>query len=346
MDRDIARIIDANFNRAREAARVLEDYARFVLNDPAGTAVVKQFRHDLAGCLGRLPANTLLIARDTPGDVGTSISTATERQRTDLDAVLIAAAKRLPEALRTIEEYAKTFDPDLAAAVESLRYRSYDLEQRLRLRGKRAGRFSGVRMYVLITESLCHGDWFTTAEQAIAGGAGCLQLREKALEDDELLKRARLLAELCRRNDVLFIVNDRPDIAFLSEADGVHLGQTDLPVAEARRIVGPGCLIGLSTHTPEQLYAAIEQQPDYIAVGPMFPSSTKPQEHVPGPELLKAAVARTAIPLVCIGGIKQANLSILIEAGVRCAAVCSAVIGCADVRAETTRLASVFDLSG
>ncbi len=346
MDRDIARIIDANFNRAREAARVMEDYARFVLDDPAGTAAVKQFRHDLAGCLGRLPAEALLSARDTPGDVGTGISTTTERQRADIDAVLTAAAKRLPEALRTIEEYGKTFDADFSAVVEALRYRSYDLEQRLRLRGRRAGRFAKVRLYVLITESLCHGNWFETAKEAIAGGAGCLQLREKSLDDGELLERARRLADLCRRHDVLFIVNDRPDIAVLSDADGVHLGQTDLPVAEARRIAGPNRLIGVSTHTPEQLQAAIEQQPDYIAVGPMFPSPTKPQEHIPGPELLKLAISRTEIPVVCIGGIEPGNTGILIEAGARCAAVCSSVIGCADVRAAAKRLATAFDLSG
>src|SRR5690606_5633131 len=147
----IARILDANFNRSREALRVMEDYARFVLDDPAGCEAIKRLRHDLAGCMRRLPAEALLAGRDTPGDVGTVISTDAERHRSDAAEVFTAAAKRLPEALRTIEEYAKTMSPDLSTAVEALRYRAYDLEQRIALRGHRAARFARTRLYVLVT---------------------------------------------------------------------------------------------------------------------------------------------------------------------------------------------------
>jgi len=337
MDQVVARIIDANANRAREAVRVMEDYVRFGLDDPAGSEALKQFRHDVAAVLRRLPAEEVLAARDTPGDVGTALSTPAERQRAWARDVFVAAAKRLQEAVRTLEEYAKTFDADLAAAVEALRYRAYDLEQRIRLRGDRAARFARVRLYVIITQSLCRGDWLETARAAVAGGAGCLQLREKGLDDAELLARARKLAAICRESGTLFVVNDRPDIARLSGADGVHLGQTDLPVADARRIVGADRLIGLSTHTPEQFEAALTAGPDYIAVGPMFASSTKPQDHIPGPDLLGLAVRRTRVPVVAIGGIGSENLGILGEAGARCVCVCSAVVSAEDAAAAARR---------
>jgi thiamine-phosphate pyrophosphorylase len=336
----VARIIDANVNRAREAARVMEDHARFVGDDPAGCEALKRFRHDFADAVRRLPAAALLAARDTPGDVGTRIATATERSRPDEDAVFTAAAKRLPEALRTIEEYVKTFDAALSALFEALRYRAYTLEQRIVLRGERASRFAKVRLYVIVTESLCAGDPFETARAAIRGGAACIQLREKGLEDRALLERARRMAAVCREAGALFIVNDRPDLARLSGADGVHLGQTDMAVADARRVVGPERLIGVSTHDAVQLRAAVDAPPDYIAVGPMFASATKPQDHVPGPALLAEAVRLTEIPIVPIGGITFENVNVLDAAGARRVCVCSAVIGADDVRAAAARFTS------
>ncbi|HOQ88294.1 MAG TPA: thiamine phosphate synthase [Phycisphaerae bacterium] len=346
MNESVARILDANFNRAREALRVIEDYARFVQDDPVGCERVKHLRHDLAGCIRRLAgsvhaawgdasaerlADALLAARDTPGDVGTHIVTESEQHRADARDVCVAALKRLPEALRTLEEYGKTLDAAVAAEIEALRYRAYDLEQRMMMRGDRSARFARVQLYVLVTESLCRDDWLSVARAAIAGGADCLQLREKNLDDGELLSRARRLRELCREHDVLFIVNDRPDIARLADADGVHLGQTDMPMVDARRILGPDRLIGVSTHNREQFDAAVASGPDYIAVGPMFQSSTKPQDHVPGPDLAAYATARTGIPIVPIGGIVPENAGILYQAGCRCVCVCSAVISADDV---------------
>ena len=339
MKRYVARIIDANFNRAREALRVMEDYVRFVLDDPAGCDALKRFRHNFVTSIRRLPSQELLSARDTPGDVGTEMTTEAEHRREDSQAVFVAAAKRLPEALRTIEEYGKTFDGEVAREIEALRYRAYDLEQRLMLRSERSSRFTKVRLYVLVTQSLCRGDWLATAEAAMAGGAGCLQLREKSLADGELLDRARRLAAICRDRNVLFIVNDRPDVAVLSDADGVHLGRTDMSVADARRIVGADRLIGVSTHNPDQLRMAIESGPDYIAVGPMFDSTTKPQEHVPGPSLLAEAAGLTDIPIVPIGGITPKNMGDLIEADARRLCVCSAVIAAEDVEQAARALA-------
>lgn len=352
----VARILDANLNRAREALRVIEEYARFVQDDPVGCEWVKNLRHDLAGCVRGLTERTdaavplqedaLLAARDTPGDVGTFIRTASEQHRADARDVCIAATKRLPEALRAVEEYGKTLDPGFAARIEAIRYRAYDLEQRLFLRGDRSARFARVRLYVLITEALCRGDWLETARQAIAGGADCLQLREKGLEDGELLARARRLRTLCREHEVVFILNDRPDIARLAEADGVHLGQTDMSIADARRILGPDRLIGVSTHNPEQFEAALAARPDYIAVGPMFASATKPQDHVPGPELAACACRQTRIPIVAIGGITAGRAGIIHQAGCRCVCVCSAVISASDVEQAARQILAAASGTG
>lgn len=337
MDSRVARIIDANYNRAREAVRVMEDYARFVLDDVAGSAAMKNFRHDLRSALADLPADILLAARDTPGDVGTTITNESEQVRPDARSVFIAAAKRLPEALRTIEEYAKTVNTETASRIEALRYRAYDLEQRLILRGQLSSQFAKVKLYVLVTANLCRGDWLGVAQQAIRGGAGCLQLREKSLEDGELLNRARQLTELCHRLGALSIINDRPDIALLADADGVHLGQTDMSVRDARRIVGPEKLIGISTHTVQQLRTALADCPDYVAVGPMFNSQTKPDLELAGVEFLKQAVGRTELPLVAIGGVTTDNSSILYAGGATCVCACSAVIA-----ADQPRLAAEY----
>lgn len=333
MNRDIARILDANFNRAREALRVIEEAARFAADDASLSGEIKQLRHDLASTMKQLDADALLEARNTSGDVGTTIATASERTRESIDAVVVSACKRLVEALRVLEEYGKTEDVDFAADIERLRYRSYDMETRVRFESARRVRWAEVRLYVLITEALCSENWLTTARHAIAGGAGALQLREKDLPDAELLRRAQALRELTRETNTLLILNDRPDIARLVDADGVHVGQDDLPVRAVRRVAGPRCIIGRSTHTIEQARAAMAEGADHVAVGPMFPTSTKPQDHIAGADTLRAVLAELDRPHVAIGGISADNVSQLVEVGCRCVAVCSAVVSQPDVEA-------------
>ena len=217
----------------------------------------------------------LIRSRDIVGDAGRELTAPAEYERKDARHVVIAAGKRLSEALRVVEEYGKTIDPTFAAAVEKIRYKGYELERRLHVTIGARERLVGLRLYVILTESLCHADWFTTAEASLRGGADCIQLREKNLPDGELLERAKRLRRLCHDHNALFIINDRPDVAVLSRADGVHIGQDDMPVASARRIVSSTCLVGVSTHNIDQIEAAASEAPDYIAVGPMFPTSTK-----------------------------------------------------------------------
>jgi thiamine-phosphate pyrophosphorylase len=333
----ILRLLDANLNRAREALRVLEDYARFVLGDSSLSAGLKELRHELVGATRSVGAEAIVF-RDTPNDIGRDNKTAAELLRADLADVVTAAGKRLGEALRAIEEYLKTSSPRQAAAVESIRYRFYTIEQRLALSFRIAGRFEPVRLYVLITEAVCRRPWLEAAELALKGGADCLQLREKAMDSGELLVRARQLAQLCRQYGALCIINDRPDIALLSNADGVHLGQEDLPPGEARKIIGRNAIIGVSTHNLEQAGRAQADGADYIGVGPCFASATKPRGYVAGLSWLRDVVEQVRIPAIAIAGITSANVDEVMATDVRRIAVTAAVIASDDPLASAKLL--------
>jgi thiamine-phosphate pyrophosphorylase len=173
---------------------------------------------------------------------------------------------------------------------------------------------------------------------AIAGGADCLQLREKELDGGELLIRARQLTELCQRHGVICIINDRVDVALASGADGVHVGQGDLPAADVRRMVGRAMIIGVSTHNLQQAKQAVRDGADYVGVGPVFPSQTKPRDFLPGLDYARQAAAEIKIPAVAIAGITHENVDQVLQTGLRRIAVASAVTGCDDVRSAAQRL--------
>jgi thiamine-phosphate pyrophosphorylase len=331
MNPSVLRLLDANANRAREALRVLEDYSRFVLNDQDTSAKLKSLRHTLAEVMGPLGAQAILH-RDTPGDVGVANKTAAEQRREDLAHVITAAGKRLGEALRSIEEFLKTQTPADAARVEAMRYAFYDIEQRLARTLRPTDRFAHVRLYVLVTEKLCQRPWLEAAEEALRGGADCLQLREKELDAGELLRRARQLVALCRKYGTLCILNDRPDVAILADVDGVHVGQEDLPAVEARKLIGPEKILGVSTHRIEQARQAVLDGADYVGIGPFFRSSTKPRDFIAGPEYARQAAAEIKIPAIAIAGITAGNVDEVLATGIQAVAVSSAVIGAADVR--------------
>lgn len=333
-----ARVVDVNLNRAREALRVLDDYARFVLDDRGLTEQVKRLRHALAEGSARLPQSLLLAARDTPNDVGTSIGTTREYARATPAEVATVNVKRLQEALRSAEEYGKVLDAGFGKAVEAIRYEVYTLERQL-VRGADAkARLADARLYVLLTGSQCVAGLDWVIEQAALGGADVFQLREKSLTDRELIARARRVREWTRNAGVLFVMNDRPDIARLVDADGVHLGQEDLPVAAARRIVGPDMLIGVSTHTVEQVRRAITDGADYIGVGPTFPSSTKQFEAFAGLDFVREVAAETTLPAFALGGINVANVGEVAAAGAKRIAVSAAVATAAEPRAAAVAL--------
>jgi thiamine-phosphate pyrophosphorylase len=328
---DLARLLDASANRASEALRVMEDHARFVLDDPLLCATLKDLRHDLRRILAEEGPPDLPTSRDTLGDVGTSIGTASEYRRDSLREVVVAAGRRLAESLRSLEEYGKVASPQLGEQMETLRYRAYTIEKALLLRTG-PDRLAGVSLYLLLTGATSAASLEWTIAEAAEGGVGMVQLREKDLSDRDLLQRARDVRRWTRRAGILFVVNDRPEIARLVEADGVHLGQDDLPVREARRILGRDPIIGVSTHDLDQVRRAVNEGASYIGLGPTFPSRTKHFDAFAGLEFIRQATALTRIPAFAIGGITPDNASEVVAAGARRLAVSQAIAGADDPR--------------
>ncbi len=335
---DAHRVLDAAANRAREALRVVEDHCRFVLDDAFLSGELKRLRHDLTTVLAGIEKDHLLAARETLRDVGTNLSTESEGTRLSLRDVALVNLKRLQEALRSLEEHGKLIGPDFGHALESLRYRSYTLERAIVLGASARSKLADARLQVLLTRSTCAASLDWTIREAASGGATIFQLREKGRTDRELLELARDVRRWTREVEALFIVNDRPDIARLVEADGVHLGQDDLPVKEARRILGPDALIGVSTHNIEQVRQAVLDGASYLGVGPTFASGTKAFAELAGLEFVRQATAETSLPAFVIGGVNAKTVGAAVSAGAKRVAVSQAVCQADDPRAATAAL--------
>jgi len=332
------RIIDANFNRAREALRVMEEYARFGLNSAPLSARAKQLRHRLCETIGRFDALGLLSCRDTAGDVGREMKIDGQLRRMSLQDVFTAGAKRASEALRALAEACQPIDREAAGIMEQLRFGVYALEKDTAMCAHARTKLEPVRLYVLVNlEPATEPErLFTLVRQCIAGGADALQLRAKGIDDKPLLSLARRFVEICQASGTLSIINDRADIAVLSGADGVHLGQSDIPVSDARSLARRPLIVGGSTHNLDELREAIAAGYDYVGVGPAFASPTKPDVQVAGLEYLRvaaAALAQTAIRPVAIGGIEEHSITQILNTGIRAAAVSSCVSRCPDPQA-------------
>lgn len=332
------RIIDAAANRASEGLRVIEDYLRFTLDDRHLTKICKSIRHELTAALDVFSSIERHAARETQADVGTTVSLPAEIVRGDATAVVMANFKRAQQSLRSLEEFAKTLAPQRAATLEQLRYRLYTLERAVDLTRNSLERLSEARLYVLVDGCATAGDLRHLVDLLVAAKVSIVQLREKKLSDRELLARARLVAEATRGSQTLFIMNDRPDLAVLSGADGVHVGQDELTVKDARRILGPSGLIGVSTHSIEQARAAVLDGASYIGVGPTFPSGTKNFAELTGTDLLEAVHNEIQLPAFAIGGITEENLPQVLATGFRRVAVQSAVANADDPAAAARRM--------
>ncbi len=333
MRRDgLERLVDASGNRAREGVRVLEDLARFVLDDQDLAGALKAVRHEISGAIADVGFRGV-ASRDTAGDVGTAIGTDAEYERPGIVAVADAAGGRATEAVRTLEEIAKTGGQaagDAARRLEAVRYRLYDLAAAT-VAGLSRGRPAGWRVQVLLTESACRGDWRDVLSAVIAGGADAVQVREKHLDPAGLVARVRAVVEIARPAGVAVIVNDRADVAAATGADGVHLGQDDLPVEMARAAVGRLAIVGGSSHTLDEAARLVAAGCDYAGVGRFAASGTKPGASEGGAAFVRAFVeAHPSMPHLVIGGVGPANVGGVIEAGGRAVAVCGSVCGADD----------------
>ncbi len=332
MEHSIYRIIDANFNRAREAVRVIEDFCRFAVNSSQLTERAKQLRHKLSAAIDKLGIEKLITARNTTEDVGIGQKVDEQLHRTSLNDCFIAACKRLTEALRVLAETIQTFNPAAAQTIENLRYNAYTLEKDIVLFSNPAEKFRQVKLYVIISSDL-PVEVISLAGRCAAGGADCIQLRAKNTEDDKLFAVASEFVRICKSAGVISIINDRADIAVAAGADGVHLGQNDLPIEQVRKFQTTSLIIGKSTHSPEQLQSACRENPTYVSLGPVFATETKPTVEPVGLDYVRQAgliLENTGIRGVAIGGISAANVEDVLKAGASAIAVCSAVTKASD----------------
>ena len=318
------RIIDANLNRGVEALRVLEEISRFLLDDKSSSETLKLIRHEI-NALQEKDYDALLKARDTENDIGINIKNPDKR--TDIESIFKANIKRLQQVLRVLAEYS----PDNAAVFEDLRYKSYTLEKIMwnKLKDKYNKLILGNKKLYLVTNSdkFENDDAFLDAvASALKGGVDILQLREKTMPANRIIELGKKIKLLCAEYGATFIVNDRVDIAYVLEADGVHLGQDDMDVESARKILGNNAIIGVSTHAPEQAQKAVADGADYIGMGPVFTTPTKPGRKSVGLEYVEWVSNNIDIPAFAIGGIDLDNVNEVIEHGAKRIAVVRAII--------------------
>ncbi|MFZ5989200.1 MAG: thiamine phosphate synthase [Bacillota bacterium] len=338
----INRMLDANINRASEGLRVLKDIARFSFNIGGLTGRLKTLRHSIRKDVKELAAE-ILEYRDSDGDIGPLVSIQLELEGKGNVAEAVAANfKRAEEALRSVEEALKVLGNDeLSRKYEESRYLLYSLEKEfnryLKINNKLDIFNNGI--YCLTGEEYSLGrDNIKVVAEMLDAGIRLIQYREKSKTMLEKYRQCVKIREMTDNASAVFIINDHTDLATSVCADGVHLGQDDLPVQAARQIVGNSMIIGVSTHCPEQAEKAVEDGADYIGVGPIFKTSTKKDVCEPvGIEYLDYAVANIHIPFVAIGGIKLHNLVQVKGRGAKCIAMVTEIVGAEDIK-ETIKL--------
>lgn len=314
---------------------MVEDHARFVRGAAALAGRVQALRREVARAL---PAD--VQARDVQGDPGRpdAATAGAQPARASLDDLLGANLSRAKEALRVLEEYAKLLDPTSAEALVRARYALYALEPDLLARRPS---LALARVYVIVGDAPGRPPLEAQVRACLAGGVRLLQLRLKTSARG-LLDAARALTPLVEAAGGLLLVNDRPDVARLAGAHGVHVGQDDLPPAEARRIVGPGALVGASAHDEQEL-ARVAGDVDYVGFGTLFASPTKPALGAQGLERLRRLAAACAAPIYGIGGVTLETAPSVIAAGAHGVAVSSAVLDAPDPEDAARRLVAAVD---
>lgn len=320
MQQAIYRILDANLDRAREGLRIIEEWCRFGLNNSSLAEECKKMRQELAA----MHIWEIRQARNTPNDVGTELSHPGEETRKSVEDLLQANLARVQEALRVLEEYGKLYLPQLNIGQNSkqLRYRVYTLESAL-FDSDRRKLLHNSPLYLVTSPS---ENLFAIVDDALRGGLTLVQYRDKEIDDNIRLANAAQLCQLCHNYGALFIVNDRVDLAVAVDADGVHLGQQDIPIALAREILGSDKIIGRSTTNPDEMQAAIAEGADYIGVGPVYATPTKPDKAPAGLEYVQYVAENCPLPWYAIGGIDLSNFEQVISAGGSRVAVVRAIM--------------------
>jgi thiamine-phosphate pyrophosphorylase len=342
--REVLRIIDANLNRCREALRAVEDVFRFCLSDKPLSAQIKEMRHGLAAAAREFGPALLLTARDSATDVGRELVAKNQKREYAGTADMAAAnVKRAEEALRVLAETARLAAPALAARFEKMRFEVYEIERKHLPRLWRMNRLETALLYPLVTSAISPMPLPTMVNLLVDGGVDAIQLREKTMPDGEFARLAEKIRDICRKGGALFIVNDRVGIAAAVGADGVHLGQDDMPPAYARRVLGENGIIGVSTNSLAAAKGAVAGGADYVAIGPAFASQVAPEKRAIGPEVAARVTGTLHVPVFAIGGITASRLGLLTGAGCGRVAVCTALLWAKDPAAEARKFKRILE---
>lgn len=333
--------MDASINRALEGLRVCEDIFRFAARNDISSGF-KSLRHRIAGAAETIDASRFIAARDVQSDDQKFFNTESEGRRSGLTDLFRANMRRSAEAVRSLEEFSKTIDPRAGSLFQEIRFMLYDMEKKgwSILNREELLKKLRYRLYAIIDSSFVRKEGMAeTAQILVESGAGIIQLRMKDTPDREFLAIARELSRVCRNAGALFIVNDRPDIAVLCNAHGVHIGQVDMLAEEARMITGEEMIIGLSIHNRDEAAKAFDSTADYIAIGPVFPAVTKSGEFLDGTgtDFVREICGKSPKPVVCFGGITLDNIHPVMESGCSTAAVISSLYAGGDLAGNTSR---------
>jgi thiamine-phosphate pyrophosphorylase len=326
--RYLLRIIDVELNRIGEGLRVLEETSRFILCDTNLSVQLKELRHQLSP--RDIEAKIRYIStRDSQNDIGSGITSSLQHVKRDMLATVVANSRRAEESLRVMEEISKVEGVGLdGQTYQDARFKLYSIEKELVSRLSRRNISAKIHgLYVVIdSDSLKGINVIEVASSVLSGGVKILQLRDKTTGKRELLELALVLKDLCARNESLLIINDYMDIALASGADGLHVGQQDLPIKSARAFLPVDKLIGCSVTDVVEAKIAIKDGADYLACGAIYATRTKPDSIVLGLESLREIKNAVSVPLVAIGGININNISDIFCAGADAAAVISAIV--------------------
>ncbi len=329
-DLRIYQIIDANLDRAREGLRVLEDWARFGLGNEDFVIRIKNFRQ----ILGKNHLEIYKLSRNYIEDQCKGLSHVEQIKKKSSSKIISSNSARVQEALRVIEEFSRNHNNKLSKIASEIRYEIYTLEIELLNFNTRKSAQSIINENNLYSITDNRENLLEIIEQILLGGVKIIQHRFKEGNDKDHLKEAIEIYNLCKKYNSLFIVNDRLDIALASNADGVHLGQDDIDIKTARKILGGSKIIGVSANNSIDIEKAVKDGCDYIGVGPVFPTLTKKNKEPLGVEKINALTKNINIPCFAIGGINKLNISSLKNFGISKVAIVSALLNSEDPKEE------------
>ena len=327
-------IIDVNYNRAREGLRVVEEIARFLLKSTDITQKIRKIRHSLKDILADTGFH-YLEARNIEKDFGKDFTSSSYKKVTDMCK---ANFSRVEESMRVIEEFMRLRNSVLSKKIMDLRFLCYDLEKELIFSLLKREKLSKIGVYLITDEKIAHKPLEKIVADSLEGGIRFIQFRDKYSTTLRLYEKGKKIKELTDNYSAVLIVNDRIDVALSIDADGVHIGKDDMPVNEARNILGYEKIIGSTVRSLEEAKEAIREGADYVSIGPIFPTISKKGLPPPiGLEILRNVRKGVNGVLVAIGGINLSHLLEIKKIGIDGVAIISGILKEGNIRENAKR---------